>query len=203
MRLRQYLRGLGIGIAVTAVVMSVSANGKNQAMTDAQIIARAKELGMVDGVLTELPDAGETEQTESGEAAEADYAAAPESSAESPETAEESGEESGENTEEAVESTEADTETGNPAEDGGSAEQENEPQSEVEKAATVTVAVYPGEGSHTVSRKLAALGLVESADIYDNYLCQNGYDKKLCAGNYVIPEGADAEQIAKILTESN
>ena len=63
-----------------------------------------------------------------------------------------------------------------------------------------TVAVYPGEGSYTVSRKLAALGLVESANLFDDFLCQNGYDKKLCTGNYRVKEGANAEEIAKVLT---
>lgn len=45
MKLKYYLRGLGIGIIVTAVLMGVSGNGNAQ-MTDEQIIAKAKELGM-------------------------------------------------------------------------------------------------------------------------------------------------------------
>ena len=47
------MRGLGLGIIITAILMIVSSGGKKAEMTDAQIIARAKELGMVDGVLTE------------------------------------------------------------------------------------------------------------------------------------------------------
>lgn len=46
MRLKYYLRGLGIGIAVTALVLAISGNDKAAAMTDEQIVARAKELGM-------------------------------------------------------------------------------------------------------------------------------------------------------------
>ena len=69
MRLKYYLRGLGIGIVVTAMIMGVSANGKTESLTDAQIIARAKELGMVDGVLSELPEA-DTDGTEASDTEE-------------------------------------------------------------------------------------------------------------------------------------
>ena len=40
------MRGLGLGIIITAILMIVSSGGKKAEMTDAQIIARAKELGM-------------------------------------------------------------------------------------------------------------------------------------------------------------
>jgi len=52
MRLKSYLRGIGIGILVTAAVFIVSGSGKKETMTDAQIIARAKELGMVEASTT-------------------------------------------------------------------------------------------------------------------------------------------------------
>lgn len=204
------MRGLGIGIAVTAVIMGISANGKTGAMTDAQIVARAKELGMVDGVLTELTD-GEDALPKEDDGAETKAktgdtetaAAEAEEAAEEPQEAAEGPEEK----EAAVEAEETDTkesdaeEAAGPQEEAGLTEEETQ-KPQVETVSTVTVAVYPGEGSYTVSRKLAALGLVESADLYDNFLCQNGYDKKLCTGNYEIAEGATAEEIAKILTKS-
>lgn len=65
---------------------------------------------------------------------------------------------------------------------------------------SIVVTVYPGEGSYTVSKKLANLGLVESADVFDRFLCQNGYDKRLSTGNYTIMVGSSAEKIAKQLT---
>ena len=170
MRLKYYLRGLGIGIVVTAVIMGVSAEKQKPVMTDEQIISRAKELGMVEqeGILAEI--AGESvaavDQTE-------------EEKAETPKQEEEKAE---------MPKTET-------------ADQETAKQETVQKTASVVVSIYPGEGSYTVSRKLAALGLVESADIYDKFLCQNGYDKKLCTGNYTITEGATADEIARILTK--
>lgn len=67
-------------------------------------------------------------------------------------------------------------------------------------SATYTISVYPGEGSYTVSRKLASQGLVESAEVFDTFLCQNGYDKKIRTGNYEIMMGQTPEQIARIIT---
>jgi len=54
MRLRSYLRGLGIGMVVTSLVMGYASSGKD--LTDAQIRQRAKQLGMVEGKDTVLAD---------------------------------------------------------------------------------------------------------------------------------------------------
>ena len=190
MRLKYYLRGLGIGIVVTAVIMGVSAERQKPVMTDEQIIARAKELGMVEqeGILAEI--AGESvaavDQTED---AKAEAPKQEEAKAEVPKQ-EDAKAEAPKQEEEKAEMPKTET-----------ADQETAKQETVQKTASVVVSIYPGEGSYTVSRKLAALGLVESADIYDKFLCQNGYDKKLCTGNYTITEGATADEIARILTK--
>lgn len=47
MRLKYYLRGLGIGILVTTVILMIAFARHPAKMSDAEIIARAKELGMV------------------------------------------------------------------------------------------------------------------------------------------------------------
>lgn len=46
MKLRYYMRGLGIGIIVTAILMSVSLHSKTKPMSDSEVIERAKELGL-------------------------------------------------------------------------------------------------------------------------------------------------------------
>lgn len=50
MERRYYLRGLGVGIAVTAVIMGVMTS-RDAKMTDREVIARAKELGMVESTV--------------------------------------------------------------------------------------------------------------------------------------------------------
>lgn len=61
MERKYYLRGLGLGIAVTAVIMGIALSG-NRSMTDSEIKARAKELGMVEN--TVLSNAGSEEETQ-------------------------------------------------------------------------------------------------------------------------------------------
>ncbi len=56
MKLKYYLRGMGIGIILTAIVMGFALGGRKTAMSDAEIITRAKALGMVEagqGVLSD------------------------------------------------------------------------------------------------------------------------------------------------------
>ncbi len=67
-------------------------------------------------------------------------------------------------------------------------------------AGSASITVSRGDGSHTVAKKLADAGVVSSADNFDQFLCENGYDKKLRTGTFRIPAGADDEQIAKIIT---
>ena len=52
MRLKYYLRGIAAGVVVSTCILTISHNMemrsvKNSAMTDDEIIASAKELGMV------------------------------------------------------------------------------------------------------------------------------------------------------------
>lgn len=66
MKLKSYIRGIGIGIIVTSAVFLVSGmNDKNKAMTDAEVIARAKELGYVESTtLAEMSNVVGDEQDE-------------------------------------------------------------------------------------------------------------------------------------------
>lgn len=62
MERKYYLRGLGIGIAVTAIIMGIALAG-DKTMTDDEIIARARELGMVENtVLTNSDDKTDKEE---------------------------------------------------------------------------------------------------------------------------------------------
>ncbi len=49
MKLKYYLRGMGIGIILTAIVMGFALGGRKATLSDAEVIQRAKALGMVDG----------------------------------------------------------------------------------------------------------------------------------------------------------
>lgn len=211
MKIRYYLRGLGLGILVTAIFFMVS--GKNsQPMSDEMIKARAKELGMSESVvLSELSTEEETTEENTTEITtneevtteqvEEETTVTEETVSEEPVSEETEAEEI--SSEEAV-SEESTEETVVEVASQSSSTQEAEPESETpENTASntepVTITVNRGEGSDTVSRRLQEAGLVADAYEYDKYLMANGYDKRIGAGEHVIPAGATWEDIAKTL----
>lgn len=203
MKLKYYLRGLGIGILITTVILSLAGIGRKN-MTDEEVVKRAKELGMVEStLLSDLPDQTKAEEvrptvpetslqpetSEQENSAEPEAGPGPETS--EPETLEpEAGagpEESASTPETPVapEETPVSPEDGNPDTPAGE---------------TVTLVIGRGESSTTVSKNLKKAGIVEDAAAFDRFLCNNGYDKKIITGTYEIPYGASEEEIAKIIT---
>ena len=65
----------------------------------------------------------------------------------------------------------------------------------------IVIAIESGNAAQTVSKKLAEVGLVDSASDYSEYLSLNGYSKMLRVGQHEIPMGASYEKIARILCE--
>lgn len=199
MKIRYYLRGLGLGILVTAIFFMVS--GKNtQTMSDEMIKARAKELGMSESVvLSELSTEEQTVEEIPEETTVTEESAPVEETVTEPE---ETVTEEEVTTEETVTEEEAVTEEVTSEE--MVSEEEAEPSTEqneevASNSEPVTIIVNRGEGSDTVSRHLQEAGLVADAHEYDRYLMANGYDKRIGAGEHVIPAGATWEDIAKIL----
>lgn len=216
MERKYYFRGLGVGIVVTALIMGIVAS-RNKTMTDQEIIARAKELGMVENTVLSDPDEEKQERADlledvtktisKQDAEDSNMEEAPvreidqnmeREEEEQPEDTHTEDEESGET--ESAEDLE--TEDENPEENTADEEVEDTEsvRDNATSAAVKTITINSGDGSHTVARKLADVGVVTSADTFDEFLCQNGYDKKLRTGTFSIPVDASDEQIARIVT---
>ena len=197
MKLKYYLRGLGIGILVTAVIMSVT--NKPKEMTDAQIKMRARELGMVEeSVLSDLQAKDELSDMAAVEEMLNEYTQEEENVEEVTET-----DEAEVITEEVAELEEAEVITEEVTETNKEVEETEESDKvdvidEVIESFTV-VKVERGNGSEVVSRRLYEAGLVESAVEYNQFLVKNGYDRRLSVGNHEIPAGASYEEMARIL----
>ncbi len=204
MKLRYYLRGLGIGIIVTALMMGI-ATRDNAPMTDAEIKAAAYALGMVDSNSIKLSDIRTTEEPGDNNEAENVEDTAGSSEAENAENAAESSE--AENAENAAESSEAENaedtagsseaeNVGDNTEDTGNSGENEEP------GETVSITIKSGSGSRTVCNQLKEAGLIEDAGAFDQYLVDNGYSRRICVGTYKIESGSDWEKIAKIITKT-
>lgn len=203
MKLKYYLRGLGIGMAVTALILGISFSGRQgqeaQTLTDEQIRERASELGMVDSSELTLAalasSAAQTPETtiEPEAAAETETTTEPEATAEPKMTTEP----------EATAEPEMTTEPETTAEPEMTTEPEatEEPElTTVPEQSQTTITIKKGSDSGSVSRMLYEAGLVENAKAFDNYLCNNGYSRSINPGIYEIAPGTSEEEIAKIIT---
>ena len=216
MKLKFYLRGIGLGIIV-AVALCISAGMKNDQISDEEIIKRAEALGMVPSseTLNESVDEAIRDGLETEEMTENDA----------------SGDAAAVKVNEDIPATEPDETEVNPDEADNSNFDETPPAAGSDGTATpkvtptltkevtpaptkeadkdtndtendteyITVVVERGSGSDAVARKIEAAGLVANASEFDRYLCNNGYDKRISAGNHKIPINAREEEIAKIL----
>ena len=177
MKLKYYLRGLGIGILVTAVIMGVTQGSRKETLSDREIRERAAALGMVEpgNSLADLEAAETPAATEIPEAIETPAAT------ETPEAAE----------------TPAATEA--PAATPEVTARPTQKPAEEEEGSSYTFEIQAGDSSYQVAYRLQQAGLVADARDFDNYLCSKGYDRKLKTGSYEIPKTATEEEISEIL----
>ena len=224
MKLRYYLRGLGIGIVITALLMGFTKGGAKETLSDDEIIARAEALGMVqssvlssdlnheeqgeDGVtvsyntaldesdIAALPDSAGADQT--GDAAGVVDTEATDKTADAADTVDSEKVADAAGDSEKVADAAGDSEGSTKASDTDVADNSTKA-TDTTGAATITVTINSGDGSDTVARHLAELGVITDAGDFDRYLCQNGYDKKLATGNHEINAGAGYQEIAEIL----
>lgn len=223
MRLRHYLRGLGIGMAVTALILHFSVQAAEPSMTDEEVMARARELGMIENVVLSRNDptiSGGSSISEGNIAGgEAAVSANGNAVADGEDTVSGNGNAAGGQDSDIASSGQGDhsgtAENGNassgdpagediPSAVGNDDEVETESQEGMSGAEagqdSVTITVTNGDSSVSVAGKLAALGLVSSQAEYDAYLCSHGYDRTIRTGVHVIPVGATEQQIAEIIT---
>ena len=184
MKLKYYLRGLGIGIIVTTILLMIAFALHKPTMSDADIIARAKQLGMVMPEDEEpLQDTETTESTEVAQIEEQTTEAA--ANTEEPVTADET-----ENPESEMTDTEVATEVSSEA---------NEENNTAVNAAPYTLVVNRGDVCRIVCENLQANGVVDDAEAFRKFLGQKGFASSISVGSYSIPYGLDYEEIYQIL----
>ena len=213
MKLKYYLRGLGIGMAVTALILGISFSDRQgqeaQTLTDEQIRERASELGMVDSselTLAALQNSAQPQTTMEPEVTEeSETMTEPEATAE-PETATEPkapAEPEMTTKPEATAEPEMTTKPETTAEPEMTTKPEATKEPELITApeqSQTTITIKKGSDSGSVSRMFYEAGLVENAKAFDNYLCNNGYSRSINPGIYEIAPGTSEEEIAKIIT---
>lgn len=182
MKLKYYLRGMGIGIIVTTIILAISFSHREVEISDEEIMARAAALGMVMQQEDKEPDATEAQEVMDAE---------PDAEAET----------------EPV--TDADTNTNVDTENEINTEQEADMESEgqdEEVAAvnsvdngTYRLVIQRGDVCRVVCETLAENGVIDDAESLRAYLFELGYANSLSIGVYDIPYGLTMEEVAQII----
>ena len=180
MKLKYFLRGLGIGIIFGAIIMLAAyLTSGSYKLTDEEIISRAKNLGMVyESDIATSGDADNEKNTTEEVTTEAPTTEAP--------TTENTTEVTTEKVTEAT--TRATTESAKTTEDKKNAEYQ-----------TAEITVVGGMGSQQVAQLLEDAGMIESASDFDSYLNRNGYSTRIEIGTFEINSNMTYEEMATIL----
>lgn len=208
MKLKYYLRGAGVGMIVATLILTISLAFDPYQMSDDQIIAKAKALGMMDAAEVEelvnnevanqqiideskyssgdtaetglVLEEGETETTKP----EDEQPEAKQPEAEKPET-------------EKPEIKQPETETTKP--EVTKPESNSNSEQVVTKKESVAFSITQGQMSDVVVKNLYEAGIIDNQRAFNEYLDSNGYDAKIQTGTFYIQKGLTYEQLAKLL----
>ena len=172
MKLKYYMRGLGIGLCLAAIILSFGrVNDKKENMTDKEIMQRAQELGMImpddqlHNVLNGLNATGSPSPTKS---------VAPTTSPTLTPTLAPT-----------LAPTMAPTATPKPT---------SPPD------VKVSFSIKPGMSSDSVAKILQEIGVVKSAEDFNKYMIEHGKASVIRVGDYSLSKQSSYQDIVKKIT---
>ncbi len=218
MRLKYFLRGVGIGILVTTIILTAT-HASERRMSDSEVIDRAIELGMSfsashsgqqsgteeassdesstghetsgDDVTDDLQHDSETE-TEMGSQSPSETVSESTSDGEAS-PGKESEAVTGMTTQAITETTETTTELTTENNNASSAA------GVMNNEVTCTINITKGMSSRTVCDMLKQNGIIEDAADFDRYLIKTGYDDKIRVGEVEVNSGMTYEELTASL----
>jgi hypothetical protein len=210
-KFKYYLRGCGLGIILTVLVLGISFALRGGVMTDEKVIARAGELGMV---MPGDEDSGKTvTSTEEQESTQILENTQVQENTE--ETEDLTGTEvtSSGDTDDGTDTAEdakafsvvSKVRASAPSSEAAEAKNESDTKDETDtkeesdSGKSVTIRVQKGDVCREVADKLESKGLVSDAEGFRKYMQKKGYDNRICIGSFTIKQGMTYEEIAKIL----
>lgn len=222
MKRKYYMRGLGIGVLVTAILCGIVLPGKKEPMTDEEVIARAKALGYV-------KEEGGVTAEDIDKLKENEKAAGTPGVSKEPEVTGESDATPGPTpspvpTPEAPNPPDKPDKPASPTPGITAPEKTPSPKPTATNAPTVTntstvteaparvptkapetdaymVKVERGMTASKVAGLLEKTGVIKSAEEFVDYLRKEKLTDLINVGTFTIPSGASYEEIGKILTE--
>ena len=194
MKLKYYLRGLGIGIIVATLIMASAGGIRKSVMTDDEVRERASELGMVDEDDVLLSEAKRLSQGSESD----DRISENKISANKVSGNKVHADEASENSISVNKTSENSVSEKTVSANDISADEVISSDEGV--PLIITISIAPGDSSAAVAKKLLAAGVIKDAKQFDSYLCLNGYDRRLVTGSHMIPMNATPREIAEFIT---
>lgn len=204
MKLKYYLRGLGIGILVSTIILMIAFSGHKSDISDKEIILRAQALGMVmaDQKKTDaIPKGTESLSTEGTEhSSKAKSSNQPQTEKSSQASTQKKPEASSQASGTTPSTTSTPAPSTTPTTPTVPAVPPTAPATPPADTAPISITVAPGESSNAVADKLFAASLIDDAGAFNKYLVEHKYDSSIQPGSFSIPKGATYEEISKALT---
>lgn len=191
MKLKYYLRGLGIGMIVTTLILMICFSFQKNEISDEEIKQRAAALGMV------MPD---SETVENGTSADSEV--------QNSETAQKTTEETGTkiNDGQQIDSQEQESAVSKEQNTKNSEQKESETdvseqvaEAMAQQGETYRLQVQRGQVCRTICDTLAENGIIEDSELFRQYLSQIGYASQISIGTYEIPYGLTMDEVAEVL----
>lgn len=193
MKLKYYLRGIGIGVVVTTLIFMVSiALHKNEATNTPP--EEKKNATVADMLETESEAESEASQEENQS-----FAQTPEQKSTKVNKPETKSSET-----KVPEENSSETNPVDKKEDDVKDEENDSPSDKAQDTSNdngkVRFEIGGGEYSDVICKKLQQANLIDNAEEFNKFLIANDYDNLILPGVYAIPKGSSYEEIAKLLT---
>lgn len=190
MKLKYYLRGLGIGILITTIIFIIGIQvNQDKMFSDEKVIRRAKALGMV----MDDSDTKTIDELNKDKQEEQDNKNQKESKENDNNDKKEDKESKNKENLTEDDTTKADKQ----AVESKDSEVETATNQKIEQ---VEISILPGEYSDTISQKLLDAGLIDDKAAFSKYINDTNVDNLIQPGTFAVPKGASYEEVAKILT---
>lgn len=192
LKLRYFIRGLGMGIVFTAIVMSLSLQAsrsriiRENALTKEEIMEKAMGYGMI---MNASDDTTSVEQNDSSKEEQ------------SQEKEQDAKEEQDAEDDQLKESNDDDQQINK----DGNDKVESDIDSTKDKGMIISIDYTPikitsGMTATSVGKLLNEKGVIEDIDEFRIYMSEQGYSSKILVGEYLIPLDATYKKIADIIT---
>lgn len=219
MKKKYYMRGLGVGIIATALILMLGLFFSGVPMTDAAVKKRARALGMV-----ESSEASGDAQSRTIKELQEEQQKKSKSGTKTKKTVDSDGDVTTVTTKKADpaekkndgKDSSTDQKSSKNSNDDKSVSKTSKTVSDITKSENssktaentedsgqkknVSITISGGDNSMSVGRKLQSAGLITSANAFNDYLEQNGYDHVIRTGTFSIKQGSSYREIAQAIT---